>query len=314
MIMKSYELNKEWSNWLKLIAAILVAVSHYSTVIVINNHWSDNSFLRFWCQGGYIGVAIFFFFSGYGLMESEKKHHLKFKEFFLKRFLRVYLPILMVSVIWIPIYYFIIEKNIINITLGSFLYDLFWGFKDCVLWFVKILFIFYVIFYTFSWLRLKGKILLSHVIIIAGTIFAICVAVKYNYPNISIPLFTIGLYSSLFKEKSFLKLPYSILMLIIMSIFCLIIFITTRDTNFAHGTINCIIVCIALYCIYLMNTPPLIRLTNIWLSAIYMIYIIHFKVLDLMTSIYGFIPFWSWALVTIIITIIFTYLKRLLRI
>lgn len=63
--MKIYELCKDWSNWIKLGAAILVALSHYSTVIVINNHWSNSVFLRFWCQGVYIGVL--FFLSGYGL-------------------------------------------------------------------------------------------------------------------------------------------------------------------------------------------------------------------------------------------------------
>lgn len=42
-------LSREWCNWLKLVAAVLVAVSHYSTVVVVNNHWSDSHFLRFFC-------------------------------------------------------------------------------------------------------------------------------------------------------------------------------------------------------------------------------------------------------------------------
>ena len=83
--MISNNLSKDWCNWAKLVAALLVAVSHYSTCIVINNHWWDSSFVRFWCQGGNIGVAIFFFLSGYGLMESEKKHHLGVVEFLKKR-------------------------------------------------------------------------------------------------------------------------------------------------------------------------------------------------------------------------------------
>lgn len=80
--MKKFVLRKEWCDWVKLLAAILVAVSHYSTAVVINRHWSDSSFLRFWCQGGYIGVALFFFFSGYGLMESDAKKHLSAVDFF----------------------------------------------------------------------------------------------------------------------------------------------------------------------------------------------------------------------------------------
>lgn len=103
--MISNNLSKDWCNWAKLVAALLVAVSHYSTCIVINNHWSDSSFVRFWCQGGNIGVAIFFFLSGYGLMESEKKHHLGVVDFLKKRLSKVYLPVLLVSVFWIPLYY-----------------------------------------------------------------------------------------------------------------------------------------------------------------------------------------------------------------
>lgn len=33
--MKTYELSKGWSDWVKLGASILVAVSHYATVICI---------------------------------------------------------------------------------------------------------------------------------------------------------------------------------------------------------------------------------------------------------------------------------------
>lgn len=35
--MRTYELNKGWNDWVKLGAAVLVAVSNYSTVIVINH-------------------------------------------------------------------------------------------------------------------------------------------------------------------------------------------------------------------------------------------------------------------------------------
>ena len=56
-------------------------------------------------QGGNIGVAIFFFLSGYGLMMSEIKSHLAFGQYFRRRFLKVYLPVVLVTAIWLPISY-----------------------------------------------------------------------------------------------------------------------------------------------------------------------------------------------------------------
>lgn len=45
--------------------------------------------------------------------------------FFRKRFLKVYLPVLLVSVIWIPIYYIFVDKNDAELDVLTILYDLF---------------------------------------------------------------------------------------------------------------------------------------------------------------------------------------------
>lgn len=50
------------------------------------------------------------------------------------------------------------------------------------------------------------------------------------------------------------------------------------------------------------------------IDATYMIYLVHFKVLELMVENWGYIPFWVWALMTVVMTIIFTSLKRLIKI
>lgn len=259
--MKTYELDKGWSNWAKLAAALLVAVSHYSTVIVINNHWSDSAFLRFWCQGGYIGVALFFFFSGYGLMESDKKNHLELMPFIKKRFLKVYLPVLMVSVFWIPIYYAFVSKEPFVMSLsavGAFVYDVFWGFRDCVLWFVKILFIMYGVFYAFTWLRKKGYNGASHALLIGGAVIATWFASYQGYPFISVPLFGIGVYSSLYKDKQIAKMPISIVLMVAMAVVCAVCYLLTKSADPAHGVVNCFVAITTVAGIYMLNkiTPP----------------------------------------------------------
>ena len=122
-----FSLHRDWSNYAKLFAALLVAVSHYSTVIVVNNHWSDSQFLRLWCQGGYIGVAIFFFFSGFGLMESDQREHLSLKLFIKKRFAKVYLPVLLVSAIWTPIYNLWVANPTTEVNLWGTVYEISYG-------------------------------------------------------------------------------------------------------------------------------------------------------------------------------------------
>jgi len=74
---------------------------HYSQYVCANGLSDSFIYKALSMQGGYFGVAIFFFLSGYGLMESESKSHLKLTDFIRRRILKVYLPILLVSGIWL---------------------------------------------------------------------------------------------------------------------------------------------------------------------------------------------------------------------
>ena len=255
------DLSKPWSDWVKLIAAILVAVSHYSTVIVINNHWSDNAVLRLFCQGGFIGVAIFFFYSGYGLMASDIRQHLPFIDFLKRRLVKVYLPVIIVSVIWMPIYYLWVSNDNRSLSIDQIIYDLFWGFKDPVLWFVKILFMLYGIFYFFSFLQSKQKKLLSHAVLILGASVAMLISCKAfgDFSIISIPIFIIGIYTSFYKNKRIIHFPTSILLLVLMAVISTGIFGAYHDTTAAHALVNSVVM-IAVLClvIALKNfTPPI---------------------------------------------------------
>lgn len=262
-VMISNNLSKDWCNWTKLVAALLVAVSHYSTCVVINNHWSDSAFLRFWCQGGNIGVAIFFFLSGYGLMESEKKHHLGVVEFLKKRLSKIYLPVLLVSVFWIPLYYLFVQKSADGVTTWGVLYDVLWGFRDCVLWFVKVLILLYCLFTCCCALHKRGYVVVSHILFIASVLGTTLLAHHLGYPFVSIPLFGVGVYASSSKGKSVSRLPMSMVLVVVLMILNALIFIVLRDNHFAHGVTNGIVLLVMLLCIYSLNKipPP----TAIWL-------------------------------------------------
>ncbi len=108
MIMKNISITKNidysilfsrgLTDFLKFIAALLIALGHYSSVV--NEQTSNLVYKILPLFSGYVGVAIFFFFSGYGLMMSEKRNHLPLKSFLVKRILKVYFPVVIVSFLW----------------------------------------------------------------------------------------------------------------------------------------------------------------------------------------------------------------------
>ena len=107
-----FQLNKDTSDAIKVVAALMVMFHHYSQYICINQ-LSDSIFYKAMsAQAGFIGVAVFFFLSGYGLMESELKSHLTLKTFIKKRFLKVYLPVLLVTAIWMLISPFLLKNSL----------------------------------------------------------------------------------------------------------------------------------------------------------------------------------------------------------
>ena len=107
-------LHKDTCNVLKLMAALLVITSHIGSVAINHYGAAHPVFYILASQNGYIGVAVFFFLSGFGLMESEQKKHLSFGRYFRRRMLKIYLPVVLVTALWLaftPPYIFIQSEN-----------------------------------------------------------------------------------------------------------------------------------------------------------------------------------------------------------
>lgn len=96
---KHISLSRNLTDLVKFLSCLMIALHHYSQGMVVAG--SHNPIYQiFSTQGGWLGVAIFFFLSGYGLMKSDMKHHLKPLPFFKKRLMKTYLPAVLVSLLW----------------------------------------------------------------------------------------------------------------------------------------------------------------------------------------------------------------------
>ncbi len=98
----SISLPRTTCDVIKVVAMLLVVTAHMGTVALGSAYNATNPvFYIMATQSGYTGVAIFFFLSGYGLMESERKKHLSLPLFVRKRFGKIYIPTLLVTAIWL---------------------------------------------------------------------------------------------------------------------------------------------------------------------------------------------------------------------
>lgn len=139
-------ISKKLSMLLKGLSCVLVGLHHYAR-IAVEQHGSTNIFyILLASQGGNVGVGVFFFLSGYGLMESAKKRSPSIREIIIKRYWKLLWPLLVLNILYL----------VICRIQGSIIFDsphaLIWAvadFKsvDPVLWFIEILFACYAVFY-----------------------------------------------------------------------------------------------------------------------------------------------------------------------
>ena len=285
---KRIDLNRNFTDFLKLLAALLVAAGHYSGYAIANGHGSI-IYTVLAAIGGYIGVAIFFFLSGYGLMMSENKKHTPFFSFIKKRLVKLYLPVVLVSAIWGIVRW--PEESGIE-WIGHYLYWAFWGFGDGILWFVRVIIVEYLLFAAYIYLNIK--LWMRETMLWLGT--ALVYVFVYFYVGawaaVSIPMFTIGILLAKY-ESWFYSVAHG------KGLFLWIIAITgimglayyLWGNVYAHTLLNYYvitgIIVAGAYSITTKITPP--HLPDWAGSVSYDIYLTHYKVLYYCSAIYGFI-------------------------
>ena len=191
-------LDKNFTQCLKGIACLIIALHHYSQYIVAHQLSDHVIYKLLSYQGGFAGVALFFFLSGFGLMESEKRCHLGIKGFLLNRYWKVYKPILIINAISIIVYslFHLIEVRNVQDILYYLLSIKAFG---SVTWFVSVLFVCYGIFYIASTQKKRTGIILF-IGLFCMMLYSILKYADSYYFYFSTPLFFVGVFVSIYKD------------------------------------------------------------------------------------------------------------------
>lgn len=307
---KSFLIPSGCSDLLKVISAVLVMFSHYYNLKARTGY--DLNVIE-WCirsQGGNVGVAVFFFLSGYGLMMSEMKSHLSLKMFFKKRFCKIYLPVLLITALWLPICYKITPPHSYSLIIS----DLLWSFKDPVLWFIKSLLLLYGTFYL-STLYLKKKQTLSLAVLWSGTVITCIISYfsngTFGLNSISgIPLFAVGVVSALWSLRKFMGIhpAFVALFFSFIAISLTMSFFPRFIPNLAHVIADYLVV--ATIILIFSQWHPIVKIPVIFSMITFDIYLVHLKILVVMQEVTPTLPILLFVVATLLFALTLNYLRR----
>lgn len=307
-----FYLDRSLTDMIKMFSCIMVAVHHYSCY-AISTGLNDNLFLQaFSTQGGYLGVAIFFFMSGYGLMMSERNHHLDCISFLKKRLSKVLIPSIVITIVWLPVFCMMRIGGGNSLNVRSLYYEL-WHWGDDVMWFVKTLCLQYVFFLVYSYFRkITPQYKSMMLIIITFASFFISYSVELRHA-ISLPLFYIGVWiadnPSLCRRLCNGVLVPGGLMLLML----LICYVLRHTAMVLHVVFNYIVVLIAIvvlssYRITIAKLPSVVGQSS------FDVYLVHNKVLLTLRYFLGIVPFSIFAIICFVTTFIFYAARKRMKI
>ena len=320
----TYAIDRGVTDVMKFLAALTVVLHHYSQYVYQNNLPGNAVYGAFDSYGGFIAVGVFFFLSGFGLMESEKRHHLAFVPFMKRRCLRVYLPVLLATVIWMAVNRVMPCGDYFHeISVRGLLIDLLWGLGDSYLWFVKVIILLYGAFAVFAQVRerygMKRAMLALDVMTVAvSVVTALMIA---DFAVVSVPMFTLGVWAAGCAEgKRGLEL-----LALHFALWCIVTcgLLAVYNVCVVHAKSLSILLDV-------MRTYPVVLLLALllpvvpagWCSSVprlvsgtsYDIYLVHGKVFAVLKVLMPVVPLYVFAVVTLVCVLLFYGLRTRLKI
>lgn len=219
-------LSKNNVDIVKGIAVIMIFLSHTAQRICEGNI-ANRIFYYLFLYTGLLGVVIFLFLSGYGLVIQYRKNENYFKDFFIKKHARIYLTFFLANIITTILSNIFLDSRygVIDVIKSSALIKFSTGRE---LWFIVIILYYYFVFY-FAFKFLKKNNL--GIFMFSSTLVYIAICIMLNkgewWYNTAI-CFPIGIIFSMNIEKiyCFFKKYYSTILTLIIFLFlvCMILF------------------------------------------------------------------------------------------
>lgn len=290
-------LSKENSNIIKGIAVIMIFLSHTAQRVCFNDK-ATMFFYYIFLHAGLLGVVIFLFISGYGLVIQYQKNNSYLNKFFIKKHLRIYIIFLLANIITTILSNTFLESSyeIKDIFISSLFLRFSTGRE---LWFIVIIFYYYFVFYfSFKFLNLKYAAVVTSFSVIPYILACIVLKKGTWWYNTAI-CFPIGIVFSLNRQfiYCFFKKYYLSILIFISTLFlvCMTLFeiVYIQSLQFIIPIIFIILVVLLLIKINL-NAKTINFMNNISLEF----YLLHgiildiiFKVKEVRSSIYVIITF-----------------------
>lgn len=303
--------DRGFTDLLRFLACCIVALGHYAgyaeSTLGIRNIFYDVAAAQF----GYLGVALFFFLSGYGLMMSFQRRPISFKDFVARRLSKTWLPAVLVSGIWLVINLLIFGFGGGNLLCNqNYLLGVIWLFNDEVMWFVRTIMVLYLFFYLYVWLSSRCSSKASFFILIGVAACSTHIVRPLHLGDpISVPLFFIGMMVAKWPEQ-FKKLVYSWKAVVLIVLVALIVaYVCKSDNRVLHGIINYLTLFIFIEIVmhYNISVPSVPK----WVGECsYDIYLVHYKTHLMLVYLFVVDQLWMFFVGTALATIAFYNLRK----
>lgn len=243
-------------------------------------------------------------------MKSDMKNPLGWLQFITRRIAKTYLPAVLVSALWLS---FAAITSLDLLCNQDYLLGVVWWFNDEVLWFVNSIMIMYIAFrlyrsFSFSPTKIQAIALAS-----IGVITYSFLRIFGIGSTLSVPLFFIGVLVAQFGQqvRTFFQSMYVEIALMLIAVILLWFF--RHDNYLLHGWINYFTIGLSLCIVSKWNIS--LSIIPKWLgSCSYDVYLVHHKVHLAILYFYGIDRMWLFTVVTVIATVLFYSLRRLLKI
>lgn len=304
-------LDRGFTDILRFVACCMVALGHYAGYSIaelgVHNFICDIAVALF----GYLGVALFFFLSGYGLMMSFQRRHVSFKDFVTRRLSKTWLPAVLASGIWLVINLLMFGTGGGNLLCNQkYLLGVIWLFNDEVMWFVQTIIVLYLFFYLYVWLSSRCTSKASfYVLIGVAACSTLIVRPLHLGDPISVPLFFVGITVAKWPEQV-KKLMHSwqavVLIVLVASI---VAYVCRSDNRVLHGVINYLAMFFFLEIVmhYNISVPSVPK----WVGGCsYDIYLVHYKTHLMLACLFAVDQLWMFMAGTALATVCFYNLRK----